>query len=128
MKHFHQGTNVPQVEPSAPTYCTSLKSVVIPDSVNTIGYRAFSYCVSLESVVVGDSVNTINEHAFFDCTSLKSIIIPESIISIQKNVFTHCPSLKIITIDGQTTEYLKEYFETNYPEIDLEFSHQYLLK
>ena len=75
-----------------------------------------------------DSVKTISNYAFAYCESLESVVIPDSVISIHKNVFSNCPSLKTVIINGQTTEYLKKYFETNYPKIDLEFSHQYLLK
>ena len=96
-------------------------------SVNTINHYAFESCKSLKSVVIPDSVKTIGFGAFASCTSLESVVIHDSVISIQKDVFSDCPSLKIITIDGQTTEYLEKYFETNYPKIELEYN-DYLLK
>ena len=50
--------------------CISLTSVVIPDSVTSIGSLAFRDCYSLTSVVIPDSVTSIGSMAFRDCTSL----------------------------------------------------------
>ena len=43
---------------------------VIPDSVTSIGERAFEGCGSLTSVTIPDSVTSIGERAFKDCNSL----------------------------------------------------------
>ena len=45
----------------------------IPDSVTTIGVKAFAYCDSLTSVEIGDGVTTIGKYAFDDCYSLTSV-------------------------------------------------------
>lgn len=55
--------------------CTSLQSIVIPNSVTEIGMRAFSGCTSLQSIVIPDSVTQIGESAFSRCSSLQSIEI-----------------------------------------------------
>ena len=57
--------------------CTSLTSVIIPDSVTTIEYRAFEYCDNLTSVIIPDSVTTIERYAFYSCDSLTSIEVAE---------------------------------------------------
>jgi len=54
--------------------CKNLKSVIIPDSVTTIGERAFSSCTNLQSVTIPDSVTTIGDYAFYECTNLQSVI------------------------------------------------------
>ena len=50
-----------------------MTSVVIPDSVTTIGGLAFYYCSSLTSVVIPDSVTSIGSSAFENCTSWMNV-------------------------------------------------------
>ena len=52
---------------------SSNTTYTIPDSVTTIGYRAFDYSASLESIVIGAGVTHIGENAFKNCTALKDI-------------------------------------------------------
>ena len=42
-------------------------SVVIPDSVTTIGVRAFEWCSNLSYVIIGKGVNVIEGSAFYGC-------------------------------------------------------------
>ncbi|MBO7215089.1 MAG: leucine-rich repeat domain-containing protein [Clostridia bacterium] len=73
--------------------CDSLTSVVIGDSVTSIGYRAFSGCDSLTSVTIGNSVTSIGDEAFSDCDSLASVTIGNSVTSIGDDVFYYCRKL-----------------------------------
>ena len=52
--------------------CLFLKSLVLPDSVTSIGDKAFWGCKSLKSLVIPDSVTCIGEGAFQYCESLLS--------------------------------------------------------
>ena len=88
--------------------CSSLTSVVIPDSVTTIGEYAFGNCC-LTSVVIPDSVTTIVEYAFYNCYSLTSVVIPDSVTTIGYRAFSDCYSLtsvvigdSVISLDGST--------------------------
>ena len=85
--------------------CTSLTSVVIPDSVTSIGNRAFQGCSSLTSVVIPDSVTSIGNWAFQDCTSLTSIEIPDSVTLIGDWAFQGCTSLTSITVSEENEHY-----------------------
>ena len=53
----------------------SLKSVTIPETVNTIGGEAFLNCNGLETVTIGPSVSSIEEGVFRGCISLTNIIV-----------------------------------------------------
>ena len=52
---------------------SSNTTYTVPDSVTTIGYRAFDYSASLESIVIGTGVTHISENAFKNCTALKDV-------------------------------------------------------
>ncbi|MBR7005894.1 MAG: leucine-rich repeat protein, partial [Candidatus Methanomethylophilaceae archaeon] len=83
--------------------CSSLQSVVIGGSVTSIGYRAFSGCSSLESVSIPDSVKSIGDGAFEDCSSLQSVVIPDSVTYIGYRAFSGCSSLQSVVIPDSVT-------------------------
>ncbi len=57
-----------------PPYVGSpVTSIVIPSSVNTIGYCSFYHCDLLASVTVGSGVSNIGYGAFYGCPVLSSI-------------------------------------------------------
>lgn len=76
--------------------CSSLTSVIIPDSVTNIGNSTFSGCSSLTSVIIPDSVTYIGSGAFRGCSSLTSIVIPNSVTTIWDDLFENCSSLTTI--------------------------------
>jgi len=84
-------------------YCTSLTSIVIPNSVTKIGDKIFFYCPSLTSIEISNSVTTIGDKMFFRCPSLTSIVIPNSVTTIGKEVFYCCTSLTSIVIPNSVT-------------------------
>ena len=67
-----------------------LTSVVIPNSVTTIGERAFFLCSGLTSVKIGTSVTSIGNSAFSFCGGLTSIDIPNSVTTIGESAFYGC--------------------------------------
>ena len=83
--------------------CTSLRSLVIPDSVTNIGDYAFYCCYSLESLILPDGVTSIGEYAFRGCESLSNLVIPNSVTSVGKCAFYDCSSLSSIVISDSVT-------------------------
>ena len=83
--------------------CSSLTTITIPDSVTTICDSAFSYCSSLTTITIPDSVTTIGVYAFYKCSSLTTITIPDSVTTIDDCAFENCSSLTTITIPDSVT-------------------------
>ena len=69
--------------------CSGLASVTIPDSVASIGNYAFRNCSKLTSVTIGNDVTSIGEYAFYDCSGLTSVVIPDSVTSIGSLAFAY---------------------------------------
>lgn len=72
--------------------CTSLTNVTISTGVLSIatgnsGYGAFSGCTSLKSLIIPDSVITIEREAFKGCSSLESIVIGRDVGFIGAEAF-----------------------------------------
>ena len=82
---------------------SSLTSVVLPNSLKTIGILAFARNSSLSSINIPDGVTSIGEQAFYDCTALTSIVIPNSVTTIGENVFRDCSGLTSVTIGNGLT-------------------------
>ena len=93
--------NVTAIQERAFDHCANLNSVVIPGSIQSIGYGAFMYCTGLTSVSLSYGINNIGAYAFSGCTSLSSISIPGSVGLIEECAFLSCSGLTSITIaDG----------------------------
>ena len=86
-------------------------SYTIPESVTSIGDRAFSWCTSLRSITIPDGVTSIGRSAFSTCTSLTSITIPDSVTGGTGD-FSHCRSLTSVTI-GKNINRLRSSDFTN---------------
>ncbi len=62
-------------------------------------------CGSLKSVILPDSVKSIGDYAFEDCTSLEAVEIPAGVTSLGKALFGGCTSLGSITVAEGNTKY-----------------------
>lgn len=83
--------------------CSSLLRVHIPVSVTTIGNFAFQDCSSLQSMLIPASVTSIGDYAFSDCSSLHRVEIPDSVTMIGRYVFLRCKSLRGLNIPASIT-------------------------
>ena len=85
------------------TLCSSLTSIVIPNSVASIGKEAFDGCNFLSCLVLPDCVINIGNCAFGGCSSLSNIVIPNSVTSIGDRTFLLCSSLSSVVIPDSVT-------------------------
>ena len=84
--------------------CTGLKSITIPDSVESIGASAFEGCSSLTSITIPSGVTSIANSTFHGCSGLTSIKIPDKVTSIEASAFSSCSGLTSIKIPDKVTE------------------------
>ncbi len=90
---------------------SSLKEIIVPDSVKEIGDSAFFQCRNLESVRLPDGLQALEDTLFSNCTGLKNVNIPDSVKSINYGAFHGCLQLKEITITADVTEIGEDVFE-----------------
>ncbi len=89
------GKDVTNIPAYAFVNCTGLTNITIPDSVTSIGARAFEGCISLNSVAVGNGVISIEGFAFSGCAGLTSVNIPNSVTAIGEQAFYNCMNLSV---------------------------------
>jgi len=99
-----------------------LKKVIIPDSVESMGYFVFSRsaltdvkfgkglkeisyecfenCYDLKNIDFGSGVESIANRAFCTCTSLETLVLPENIKEISSASFGECTSLKSVSVSS----------------------------
>ena len=63
------------------------QNTIIPNSITSIGTRAFWKCTQLTKMIVPESVTNIDWLAFEDCIGLTNITIPENVTSMRGDVF-----------------------------------------
>lgn len=87
-------------------YCTSLRSIDLSGCTLKNIYRStFDHCTSLETVILPDSVEFIDNGVFFNCSALKSIELPSNITTINKDAFAFCESLTNIMFQGTAADW-----------------------
>ena len=86
-----------------------LQSIMLPNTITTIGEKAFYYCFRLANIdYVGNlltaianlppSLETIGDISFYYCASLPGINIPSNVISIGINAFANCSGLRTVNL------------------------------
>ena len=118
--------SVKAIESGALYNCTKLKSVVLPEKLESIeggwegafancssltdvkfkackniGYSAFSNCHALNHITLPSDLKTIEQSAFADCNNLHSVDFPPLLESIGTYAFQNC-ALDSISLPGLT--------------------------
>ena len=75
--------------------CVNLTgSLIIPNSVTTIGSNAFGVCKGFDSLIMSQNIETIGWGAFLSCSSLTGTVIsPQSLEQIEDKGFIGCSNI-----------------------------------
>lgn len=87
--------------------CSNITEITIPEGVTLIGNNTFKSCVKLASASFPTSIESFGANAFAGCTSLTSIALPKNIQEIGANAFANCSKLATIEVFGDTPATLK---------------------
>ncbi|MCM1224066.1 MAG: leucine-rich repeat protein, partial [Lachnospiraceae bacterium] len=79
-----------------------ITEITLPDSVTSIGAKAFNSCENLKKAHLGNGVTTIGDEAFA-YSGITGIIFPKSVSSLGYKVLCNCDSLGTIQLDCQVT-------------------------
>lgn len=100
---------------SAFGWCTGLTSINIPNQVKVLPTGVFELCIELNDVNIPSQVTSIGYMAFFNCSKLKSVTIPATCTSIGDDAFTWCHKLEeLILEDGLDTLHVGYSYEKGY--------------
>lgn len=84
------------IEENAFKDLTSLTTLIVPTSVESIMANAFSGCSNLVNVTLNNGLKSIGSSAFFG-TKISAITIPSSVTSLGVSVFEECSNLVNVT-------------------------------
>jgi hypothetical protein len=101
---------------------TQITTLVIPDTVESIGMFAFYDCGSLRWLDIPSSVTEIGYGAFSKCRSLYTVSLPTALQCIAASTFKGCSSLFFIDIPASVQSVEKDAFETCYHLVHVYFS------
>ena len=96
----------------------AISTVVIPDSITSIGNFAFSGCTSLYTVVLSQNLITIGEGAFSN-TPIPSMKLPNTVTSIGASAFAQCHNLSEVIIPDSVTTVGAELFYDAYNKMNV---------
>ena len=107
----YYGMKVTVIDEGAFKDCSTITSVVLPDTVTEIREEAFAGCFSLRSVSFGSGLRVIGDSAFKQCSVLSSAALPDSLTTIGAEAFKNCFSLAEVTAGSALTDVAEGAFE-----------------
>ncbi len=111
----YQGVNYPVTRIGTEAFfCSAIHTLTVPNSVTSIGEKAFFFSGNLESVILPDNLTSIEASAFSRCDRLKTLDIPSSVRSIGEGAFFGCHLLPSVTIPPAVTSIESNTFKNCY--------------
>ncbi|MDE7100490.1 MAG: leucine-rich repeat domain-containing protein, partial [Anaeroplasmataceae bacterium] len=90
---------------------SSLKEVIVVGG-NVVSSSAFSGCSSITSIAILNSIETIGASAFKNCSNLKNITLGDHIRTIETNAFDSCTALVNVYYEGTIEDWCQIEFKS----------------
>ncbi len=99
------------------SYCfasdfSELRTVELPDTVESIGKKAFKDCTSLTKIKLPDGITEIAEGCFEGCKNLTTVNIPDTVVSIQKDAFMGCERIRKLVLPVDLEQWIDPIADT----------------
>lgn len=83
---------------------TSLQTVILPETLKTIGRRSFYGCTDLRTANLSDSIEEIADFSFYDCWKLSLNLLPNGLNKIGDYAFYNCDELVLESLPDNLEE------------------------
>ncbi len=101
---LHRCNSLTQIPKNMLAGCSALETVLLPESIQSIGDNAFYACSSLSEFNIPPFVTQIGKYTFAQCSSIEEIEIPQGVTEIPENFFYQSSSLKTIILPSSITK------------------------
>jgi len=106
---------IPSVSPAGAVVCgidnegfcsSNITDITIPDTVKTVGERAFENCDYLSDVILPESAEVIGEKAFNGCAALRSVTNGKGggSLEVGASAFASCDRLQTVSLSSESTK------------------------
>ena len=92
-------------------YGISEDEIVLPNSLQYLGYDSFEECLELKKIVIPPSITRIPPECFYWCPKLTEIVLPNTLTDIGTIAFGSCESLTTITLPNSVVYMGEDVFE-----------------
>lgn len=108
---FHGHTySVTSIDSCAYLNCEGMIAMTLPNSIDSIGYKAFADCHNITNVYIPDNVSFIEQDAFQRCERLKAVRLPSGISTLERGVFSLCHGLEEIDVPANVKVLKQDLF------------------
>lgn len=105
-------SDITEIKPLTFFSCASIKSISIPETVETIGEGAFSG-TSIEELVLPEGVTLIERSAFGNNKALKSVTFPSTLKGVDYYAFEFSDNINYVNFTGTVNQWVRIGFASD---------------
>lgn len=105
LKKLHLSDGLTGVPANMANECSVLQEVHLPLNADIIGYSAFAGSKCLKSIELPESLTSIGDRAFY-WSGLESLTLPKNVSYLGEFVFENCSNLKNVVLNSQCWDML----------------------